>query len=126
MLCHWIFFVCLYVSFFYVICRINNAIFQTFTYSFVDTPIYISVESGCNKWIEMDQVITTNLTLTLSVGWNVSCNNDGSVTQTATFLLQFSSKSTDCVRKRKNVECKINLRYLPAILIHLPNCSSLL
>ena len=36
--------------------------------------------------MEMDQVVTTNLTLTLLVGWNVSCDNDGSVTQTVTLF----------------------------------------
>ena len=34
----------------------------------------------------MDEVMTTSLTLTLSVGWNVSCKNDGSVTQTVTLI----------------------------------------
>ena len=34
----------------------------------------------------MGQFMTTNLTLTLSVGWNVSCNNVDAVSQTVTLF----------------------------------------
>ena len=47
--------------------------------------ISISVELDSDKWMEMDWVMTTNLTLTLSGGWNVSCNV-GAVTQTVTLF----------------------------------------
>ena len=46
----------------------------------------------------MDQDMATNLTLTLSVGWKVSCNNAGAVIQTVTSSdYCFSSICTDCV-----------------------------
>ena len=48
----------------------------------------------------MDQNMATTLTLTLSVGWKVSCNNVGAVMQTVISSdYCFSSKSTDCVGK---------------------------
>ena len=58
--------------------------------------ISISAESDCDKWMEMGQIVTVNLILTLSVGCNVSCNNVGSVSQTITlFDYSFKSKSTN-------------------------------
>ena len=49
----------------------------------------------------MDQDMTTNFTLTLSVVWKVSCNNVEAVIQTVTSSdYCFSSKSTDCVEKK--------------------------
>ena len=56
--------------------------------------------------MEMGQVIATNLTLTLSLGWNMSCNNV--VTQTVTsFDYSFSSKSMDFVEVKKMLSVKI-------------------
>ena len=49
----------------------------------------------------MDQAMATNLTLTLSVGWKVNCNNVGAVIQTVTSSAYcFSCKYTDCVGKK--------------------------
>ena len=48
--------------------------------------ISIFIESDCDNWMEMDQVMTTNVTLIFSVGWNVSCDNVGAVTQTVTLF----------------------------------------
>ena len=56
--------------------------------------------------MEMGQVMATNLTLTLSLGWNMSCNNV--VTQTVTsFDYSFSSKSMDFVEVKKMLSVKI-------------------
>ena len=66
----------------------------------------LSVKSDCGKWMEMGQVMATNLTLTLSLGWNMSCNNV--VTQTVTsFDYSFSSKSMDFVEVKKMLSVKI-------------------
>ena len=55
--------------------------------------------------MEMGQVMATNLTLTLSLGWNMSCNV---VTQTVTsFDYSFSSKSMDFVEVKKMLSVKI-------------------
>ena len=75
--------------------------------------IFISVESDCEKGLETDQVMTMNLILTLSVGWNLDCNSVGNVTQTVTlFDYSFSGKSTDCVGEQK----MSSKRYLKVIL----------
>ena len=51
--------------------------------------------------MEMDQDMGTNLKITLSVGWTVSCNNVGAAIQTVTlFDYSFSSKSMDCVGEK--------------------------
>ena len=66
----------------------------------------------------MDRVMTTNLTLTLSVRWNVCCDNDRSVTQTVTlFDYSFRVNLRTVLERDKNVECRNNLRYLPLIPI---------
>ena len=48
--------------------------------------ISVSLESDCGKWLETGQVKTTNLALTLSVGWNLGCNSVGNDTQSVTLF----------------------------------------
>ena len=53
------------------------------------------------KWMEIDQVMTTNLTLTLSIRWNVSRENDGTAIQVLTLLNAWT------VLERKNTLSKM-------------------
>ena len=58
--------------------------------------------------MEMDQFMTTDLTLTLPVGWNVSCDNDGSVTQTVTlFDYSFQVNPRTVLEREKMSSVKI-------------------